>query len=153
MRFLSFRKWEPIYDLNNLNLCYYHLSKNLFRLTWENAGSYLQVFTALQKFRLIDSILARVTSVFVWFRSKERLRNGIFGFGSARNGTRGFPPHPIPSPLFYLRHFSRGLCLSFLVLCSKTARKRLLPRLTRFKHSLLCSFSIKNKTKRGSSLW
>ena len=30
-------------NLNSLNLCYlsatYHLCKNLFRLTWENAGS------------------------------------------------------------------------------------------------------------------
>ena len=34
-----------------------------------------------------------------------------------------------PSPLFQLRHFSRGLWFSFLVLCSKTARKRLLHRL------------------------
>ena len=39
-----------------------------------------------------------------------------------------FLPHA-PSPVFYLRHFSRGLWLSFLVLCSYTARKRLLRRL------------------------
>ena len=32
-------------------------------------------------------------------------------------------------PLFYSRHFSRGLWLSFLVLCSQTARERLLWRL------------------------
>ena len=32
-------------------------------------------------------------------------------------------------PLFYSRHFSRGLWLSFLVLCSQTARERLLCRL------------------------
>ena len=31
-----------------------------------------------------------------------------------------------PSPLFYSRHFSRGLWLLFLVLCDETARKRLL---------------------------
>ena len=43
-----------------------------------------------------------------WFRSKER---------------------STPSQLFYLRHFSRGLWHSFLVLCSYTARKRLLRRL------------------------
>ena len=36
-----------------------------------------------------------------------------------------------PSPLFYSLHFSCGLWLSFLVLCSETARKRLLRRLLR----------------------
>ena len=35
----------------------------------------------------------------------------------------------IPSPLSYSRHFSRGLWLSFVVLCSGTALKRLLRRL------------------------
>ena len=29
-----------------------------------------------------------VASVSVWFRSKVRPRNGIFGFGRAKNGTR-----------------------------------------------------------------
>ena len=33
-------------------------------------------------------ILACVASVSVWFRSKERPRNGILGFGRARNETR-----------------------------------------------------------------
>ena len=32
--------------------------------------------------------LACVTSVSVWFRSKERPRKGILGFGRARNETR-----------------------------------------------------------------
>ena len=33
-------------NLNSLNLCLnYHLCKNLFSLTWENAGSYPKVFT------------------------------------------------------------------------------------------------------------
>ena len=44
---------------------------------------------------------------------------------------RFLPFFPTPSPLFYLRHFSRGLWLSFLVLCSYTARKRLLRRLAK----------------------
>ena len=52
-------------------------------------------------------MLARVASVSVWFRSKERLRNGIFGFGCVRNETTA----------------------SFLVLFSLTTRKRLLRRL------------------------
>ena len=37
---------------------------------------------------LIPVILACVASVSVWFRSKERPRNGILGFGRARNETR-----------------------------------------------------------------
>ena len=41
-----------------------------------------------------------------------------------------FPPFfPTPSLLFYSRHFSRYRWLSFLSLCSETARKRLLRRL------------------------
>ena len=32
--------------------------------------------------------LACVASVSVWFRSKERPRSGIFGFGRTRNETR-----------------------------------------------------------------
>ena len=57
--------------------------------------------------------LACVASVSVLFRSKERPRNEILGFARARNETRGKKCH-----------FSRGLC-------SKTARKRLLRRLSR----------------------
>ena len=49
-------------------------------------------------------------------QKKKKPRNGIFGFDCARNETRAFLPHPFP--LFYLRHFSRGLWLLFLVLCS-----------------------------------
>ena len=36
----------------------------------------------------VSSTLACVTSVSVWFRSKERQRNGIFGFGREGNETR-----------------------------------------------------------------
>ena len=39
-----------------------------------------------------------VASVSVWFRSKERPRNGIFGFDRARNGTRA-KKFPTPSTL------------------------------------------------------
>ena len=47
--------------------------------------------------------------------------------GGGEGRKRCFLPFfPTPSPLFYLCHFSRGLWLSFLVLCSWTARKRLL---------------------------
>ena len=45
----------------------------------------------------IQSDIACIASVSVWFRGKERPRKGIFGFGHARNETR--------APLFYLRHF------------------------------------------------
>ena len=34
---------------------------------------------------------ACVASVSIWFRSKERPRNGILGFGRARNETRAKP--------------------------------------------------------------
>ena len=40
-------------------------------------------------------------------------------------------PSPYPSPLFHSLHFSCGLWLSFLVLCSETVRKHLLRRLLR----------------------
>ena len=36
--------------------------------------------------------MACVESVSVWFRSKERPRSGIFGFGRAKNGTRVLAP-------------------------------------------------------------
>ena len=45
--------------------------------------------------------IACVASVSVWFRSKERPRNGILGFGRARNETR--------AKKMKVRHFSRGL--------------------------------------------
>ena len=45
--------------------------------------------------------IACVASASVWFRNNERpRRNGISGFGRAKNGTRVSPP-------FYSRHFSR----------------------------------------------
>ena len=44
-------------------------------------------------------IQACVASVSVWFRSKERPRNGIFGLGRARNGTRA---KKIPNPFHRL---------------------------------------------------
>ena len=52
-----------------------------------------------------------------------------------------------PSPLFYLRNVSRGLWLSFLVLFSKTVRKRLLRRLQRPPFS----FSFLSKKKNNIS--
>ena len=67
-----------------------------------------------------ETLLACVASVSVWFRSKERPGNGILGF-RARNETRAKKvkeggggegrklSFPSPSPLFYLRYFSRGL--------------------------------------------
>ena len=127
----------------------------------------------------ITHVQACVANVSVWFQSKTRLRNRIFGFRRTRNKSRvekwnrgeregkewnvcrqtpgfwkprsianGAPVwlgksnnidmcrskvcfilfFPTPSPPFYSRHFSRGLWLSFLVLCSETARKRLLRR-------------------------
>ena len=57
-----------------------------------------------------------------WNKSQKMKVGGGGGEG------RKLPFFPNPSPLFYLRHFSRGLWLSFLVLCFWTARKRLLRR-------------------------
>ena len=58
---------------------------------------------------------------------------------------RFLPFFPNPSPLFYLRHFSRGLWLLFLILCSKTEQKRLLRRL----HSKTLSTPHNGETNRG----
>ena len=77
-----------------------------------------------------------------------RGRNGIFAFGRAENGSRTKkwkreeegkqkkrffpspppPPTPLPYPIFYSTHFSRGLSYS------GTARKRLLRRLYQLLH-------------------
>ena len=66
------------------------------------------------------------------------------GFQNPGVCLQAFPSFlPRPSPLFYFRHFSRGLWLSFLVLCSCTAQKRLLRRL----HLLKCSFKSALNTK------
>ena len=53
--------------------------------------------------------LACVASVYAWFKSKKRPRNGIFGHGRARD----LQFFTTPSPLFYSRHFSRGPCSLF----------------------------------------
>ena len=42
----------------------------------------------INKTGLLLACVANVSHVFVWFRSKKRPRNGIFGFGRARNETR-----------------------------------------------------------------
>ena len=36
----------------------------------------------------VGLVVSGVVSVSVWFRSKERPRNGIFGFNDGRNGMR-----------------------------------------------------------------
>ena len=77
-----------------------------------------------------------------------------FRFCRAKNGTRAitwkrgkgmkFPsslPHPLPA---YSRLFSRGMWLSFLVLCFETARKHLLP-------CLLACYLL--QTGQNLSLW
>ena len=55
--------------------------------------------------------------------------SGRFSKSRCLSASVSLPFFPNPSPLFYSRHFSHGLWLSFLVLCYKTARKRLLHRL------------------------
>ena len=70
---------------------------------------------------MFKSQLACVASVSVWFRSKERQRNGILDFGRARNETRAKKwkrgegegkvsslPHPLPA-LSITPFFARSL--------------------------------------------
>ena len=45
-------------------------------------------FFLLLKSHIFIARIACVASVSVWFRSKERPRNGILGFGRGRNETR-----------------------------------------------------------------
>ena len=73
-----------------------------------------KVFMAVCSLLLLFSWPAKQTFPFGFGAKRDRgtTCNGIFGFGRAKNGTSG--------------HFSRGLWPSFLVLCSETARKRLL---------------------------
>ena len=52
---------------------------------FEKVGNTFRGITCFLNF---TEILACVASVSVWFRSKERPRNGILGFGRARNETR-----------------------------------------------------------------
>ena len=75
---------------------------------------------------LAQTEIACVASVSVWFRGKEKPRNGILGFGGARNETRAkkwkwgggggegrkpsFLPHPLPALLF-APFFARSLTL------------------------------------------
>ena len=72
-------------------------------------------------------------------QNEERRRNWVFGFGCAKSGTRAkkwnggrgsfLPFFPTP-PRSFTRHIFRAVFWhSFLVLCSETARKRLLRRL------------------------
>ena len=52
---------------------------------FEKVGNTFRGITCFLNF---TEILACVASVSVWFRSKERPRNGILGFGRAKNETR-----------------------------------------------------------------
>ena len=70
--------------------------------------------------------------------------SGMTGPGGQFSNSRGLSCKrfltllPRPSPLFYSRHFSRGHGLSLLVLCSETARKRVLRRLIILPKRALC---------------
>ena len=52
----------------------YHLYKNLFRITWENVGSYLRVFTVFELFlqdkRKRSSIVHKASGQHRWSLSR-----------------------------------------------------------------------------------
>ena len=73
--------------------------------------------------------LACVASFSVLFRSKERARNEILGFGRARNETRA-----------YSRHFSRGLYCA--VFDSRNSTETLA---TQAIHPQICKIKLTNK--------
>ena len=66
----------------------------------------------------VDCYLASIASVSVWFHSKKLPRDRIFRFDRATYARNEGKPY-----------FLRVVWLSFLVLCSETARKCLLRRL------------------------
>ena len=77
----------------------------------------------------------------------------VGGFQNPGVCLQAFPSFlPHPSSLSYLRHFSRGLWLSFLVLCFYTAQKRLLRRLNppRFSFFITRSMDFEEKIE---GLW
>ena len=82
-----------------------------------------------KRFRLVSEQKKTVERDFrIWTREKwnENQKNER----GRRGGGRKFPSFlPQPSPLFYLRHFSRGLWLLFSIICSWTTQKRLPSRL------------------------
>ena len=57
---------------------------------------------------IIQTPVACVASVSVWIRSKERPRNGIFGFGRARNETIAKKLLALLLALFFARSDSRS---------------------------------------------
>ena len=74
-----------------------------------------------KRFRLVSEQKETVEGEFrFWSREKFKRepKNERGGKGRGRKETRFLPFFPTPFPLFYLRHFSRGLWLLFLVLCS-----------------------------------
>ena len=72
-----------------------------------------RLFSRARRNIIVLGAIACVASVSVWFQTKERRRNGIFGFGRARNETRAkkvggggggdegrsLLPHPLPALL------------------------------------------------------
>ena len=97
-------------------------------------------------FTISMGTLECVASVSVWFRSKERPRNGILCFGRAKND----PPLPL---LFYLPHFSRCLWLWFFVPCFETHRNACYTGYGHTKYHLNINFLYHQILSKISAAW
>ena len=85
------------------------------RETW---GATEVHFRSTESQTLYWSIMTADDSIKCWC-ANSGMTGQVGGFQNPGVCLQAFPSFlPHPSPLFYLRHFSRGLWLSFLVLCS-----------------------------------
>ena len=84
------------------------------------------LFCVYEKKPLISLALACVTSVSILGSEQRKTKERDFKFLAEQWNVSQKESHPLPA---YSRHFSRVFWLSLLVLCSETARKRLLRRL------------------------
>ena len=107
-RIFTFRFWQKLEFQKATHACAFCFWLSVSRLFASDTSPKWIDREGLGK-RRPRTRLACVASFSVWFRSKNRPWKGIFGFDSARNETR-----TNPSPLFYLRHFSRGLWLDLV---------------------------------------
>ena len=90
---LVFRPSPQNLCLRNRILLQQHVANNQIGrnlcdlLRRQNSVAQTKIFTKIFQYTRSHVSLACVASLSVWFWRKERPRNGIFGFGRARNGT------------------------------------------------------------------